>query len=102
MQNSKALRFPDFLCIGAQKAGTTWLHKMLGQHPGAWLPPIKEIHYFDRLYRKKSQLDAIPSRLDIGRMEAVLRAIQWNLNSQLPMKEKIEQISCLSKIGQSQ
>jgi hypothetical protein len=35
-------------------------------------------------------------------MEAVLRAIQWSLNSQLPMREKIEQISCLSKIGQAQ
>ena len=38
---------PDFLCIGAQKAGTTWLHTNLDAHPGVWMPPIKEIHYFD-------------------------------------------------------
>lgn len=39
--------YPDFLCIGAQKAGTSWLYQNLGQHPGIWLPPVKEIHYFD-------------------------------------------------------
>ena len=39
--------FPNFLCIGAQRAGTTWLHKNLAKHPEVWMPPIKEIHYFD-------------------------------------------------------
>lgn len=38
--------YPSFLCIGAQKAGTTWLHANLETHPGVWLPPVKEIHYF--------------------------------------------------------
>ncbi len=39
--------FPDFLCIGAQKAGTTWLHHNLAQQPEIWLPPIKEVHFLD-------------------------------------------------------
>jgi hypothetical protein len=39
---------PNFLCIGAQKSGTTWLHDNLSRHPNVWLPPVKEIHYFDR------------------------------------------------------
>lgn len=39
--------FPDFLCIGAQKAGTTWLHHNLSQQSGIWLPPVKEIHFLD-------------------------------------------------------
>lgn len=38
---------PDFLCIGAQKAGTTWLFKNMNRHPQTWKPFIKEIHYFD-------------------------------------------------------
>jgi len=38
----------DFLGIGAQKAGTTWLWAMLRRHPGIWMPPRKELHYFDR------------------------------------------------------
>lgn len=40
---------PDFVCIGAQKAGTTWLYENLAVQPGIWLPPIKEIHFFDRV-----------------------------------------------------
>ena len=39
--------FPDFLIIGAQKAGTTWLDRNLRRHPQIWLPPEKEIHFFD-------------------------------------------------------
>ncbi len=39
--------FPNFLVIGAQKAGTTWLDRNLRRHPQIWLPPEKEIHFFD-------------------------------------------------------
>jgi hypothetical protein len=38
---------PHFLCIGAMKAGTTWLQANLGGHPGAWLSPLKELRYFN-------------------------------------------------------
>ncbi|RUR42392.1 sulfotransferase family protein [Vreelandella populi] len=41
---------PNFLCIGSQKAGTSWLYQMLKQHPDIWLPPIKEVHYYDYHY----------------------------------------------------
>ncbi len=37
---------PDFLIIGGQKCGTTWLWDMLKQHPGTDLPIKKEIHFF--------------------------------------------------------
>ena len=40
--------FPDFLIIGAQKAGTSWLAANLSLHPDVWTPPLKEIHYFDQ------------------------------------------------------
>jgi hypothetical protein len=43
-------RWPDFLVIGAQKAGTTWLYRNLGYHPECWLPPIKELNYFNEVY----------------------------------------------------
>ena len=42
--------FPQFLGIGAQKAGTTWLHAMLSMHEEIWLPHLKELHYFDRKF----------------------------------------------------
>jgi len=40
-------RSPDFIGIGAQKAGTTWLHSQLKQHPEIWLPATKELHFFN-------------------------------------------------------
>lgn len=36
-----------FVCVGAQKAGTTWLARMLARHPDIFVTPVKEIHYFD-------------------------------------------------------
>ena len=42
--------FPDFLGIGAQKAGTTWLHANLSACDEIWLPHLKELHYFDRKF----------------------------------------------------
>lgn len=43
----------DFLCIGAQKAGTTWLHEMLRKIPGLGLPQnTKEVHFWDWHRRK--------------------------------------------------
>lgn len=41
------------LCIGAQKAGTTWLADYLRSHPFVHAPPIKEIHYFDARFLPK-------------------------------------------------
>lgn len=42
---------PNFICIGAQKGGTGWLYEQLRAHPDFWMPPIKELHYFDRNMR---------------------------------------------------
>lgn len=38
---------PNFLCIGGQKCGTTWLHYMLAQHPQICMPRKKELFFFD-------------------------------------------------------
>lgn len=38
----------DFLGIGAQRTASSWLWHNLRQHPEIWLPPCKELHYFDR------------------------------------------------------
>ena len=38
---------PDILiCVGATKAGTTWLHHQLSAHPDCYFRSIKEYHYF--------------------------------------------------------
>lgn len=37
---------PNFLVIGAAKAGTTALHDVLAQHPKVYMSPIKEPNFF--------------------------------------------------------
>jgi Sulfotransferase domain len=43
---------PDFLIVGAQKAGTTALYAYLRWHPGITGPSWKEVSFFDRHYRR--------------------------------------------------
>ena len=43
---------PDFLIIGAQKAGTTALYAYLRRHPGISGPSWKEVSFFDRHYAR--------------------------------------------------
>lgn len=44
-------KLPNFICVGAQKAGTTTLHDILKQHPDIYLPELKEAHFFDQKKR---------------------------------------------------
>lgn len=37
------------LCVGAHKAGTTWLHRYLEQHSNVYMGFMKEYHVFDAL-----------------------------------------------------
>ena len=37
---------PDFLVIGAPKAGTTALHVALARHPGLFMSAVKEPKFF--------------------------------------------------------
>ena len=83
MRKNKCL--PNFLGIGAQKSGTTWLYQNLRRHPDLWLPPIKELHYFDRapIYPSSSRLasERLSSRL-FGKKSQDLEARKY-LKSQL-------------------
>ncbi len=72
-------------CLGANKAGTSWLYRFLAGHPQCRMPVVKELHYFDaRAFGRKGTerlriarlLDR--SRADLGaatgRQALVLRA----------------------------
>ncbi|GAB4354931.1 MAG: hypothetical protein Fur0042_24070 [Cyanophyceae cyanobacterium] len=48
--DDRAPRSPQFVILGAQKAGTSSLHKYLHQHPQVLPTPIKEIQYFFPLF----------------------------------------------------
>ena len=78
-------KFPDFLIIGPQRTGTTWLHENLCHHPQVFIPWDKELHYFNNLeypeYHPKSlppvdqdlawylEKFEVPPHIQSGRME---------------------------------
>jgi hypothetical protein len=70
------MAMPDFIGIGAQKAGTTWLYDMLAQNPSIWLPPLKEVHYFDylgapeaRKAKRSAHIEKVAGMLERGRTD---------------------------------
>lgn len=54
-------RAPDFIGVGPEKTGTTWVYEQLGPHPQLWLPPQKELSYFwqDIDYANDTLLDRL-------------------------------------------
>src|SRR5215216_4250827 len=63
---------PDFMCVGAHKSGTTWLYQQLDSHPDFWMPPLKELHYFDQLSRvQRSSSSRRRDERDIRFLESI-------------------------------
>ncbi|MEL6518411.1 MAG: sulfotransferase [Pseudomonadota bacterium] len=65
------------LCVGATKAGTSWLHRALSGHSEVHFRAIKELHYFDSLEngaveRRMAEVSAQRDRLVARRAEASL------------------------------
>src|SRR5207249_6582162 len=59
------------MCVGAHKSGTSWLYQQLESHPDFWMPPIKELHYFDKLSRTKAAPPHPRDELDLCFMEGI-------------------------------
>lgn len=56
---------PDFIGVGAQKAGTSWIHACLYEHPHIYMPASKELHFFSNFYAQgvawyEAQFQACP------------------------------------------
>lgn len=43
---------PNFLYIGAEKAGSSWIYEILREHPQVFVPAAKDIQFFDKNYHK--------------------------------------------------
>lgn len=48
-------RLPNFLYVGPDKAGSSWLHETLMKHPEVYLTPAKDLYYFDRYYDRGTE-----------------------------------------------
>ena len=51
------MRLPDFLIVGAMRCGTSSLSRYLSEHPGVYIAPGKELHFFDLNERFELGLD---------------------------------------------
>lgn len=47
---------PHFIGMGAQKAATTWLFKMLSMHPEVYFPKGKEVAYWNAPFDKREHI----------------------------------------------
>jgi len=76
---------PDFLIIGAQKAGTTSLYRYLTRHPDVRTPPRRlcsEVHYFDRNYSRGTPWYRSHFPFE------VLRRLRWPIRGSFKVGEK--------------
>nr|WP_249139059.1 sulfotransferase [Actibacterium sp. MT2.3-13A] len=60
-----------FFVIGAQKAGTTWLHRYLAQHPEVSSGPLKKYHYFNKFHGEFAVGGARPHFQGLRRLSAL-------------------------------
>ena len=61
-------RLPNFLYVGPDKAGSSWLHETLIKHPDVYLTPAKDLYFFDRYYDRGLDVvrRAVPRRAGRG------------------------------------
>jgi hypothetical protein len=43
---------PNFIYIGPDKAGSSWLFQVLKWHPDTYVTPAKDIYFFDRFFQR--------------------------------------------------
>lgn len=63
-------RLPNFIYIGPDKAGSSWIHETLVTHPEVYLTPAKDLYYFDRYYSRGSEWYA--AQFQQAREEAIV------------------------------
>ncbi len=77
-------RFPDFLILGPQRTGTSWLNRHLKAHPEIFLPKGKETYFFSTLLEPEQQKFEYPRLEDYTGMAMVdsrRRTLRKNLES---------------------
>jgi hypothetical protein len=49
-QGEAVPQLPNFIYIGPDKAGSSWLHEVLIRHEQVFMPDAKDLYFFDRYY----------------------------------------------------
>lgn len=60
-------------CVGATKAGTSWLYRYLHDHPDCAMPAVKEAHYWDTFAPERLEKQLTVFRVRLREMRAQKR-----------------------------
>ncbi|MEI4470545.1 sulfotransferase [Frigidibacter sp. MR17.24] len=95
-------------CVGATKAGTSWLYRYLHDHPDCRLRSIKELHYFDTVdtadFDTQFETWARLRRDLDGRLAGLGEGQHWrraNLRRQLDDLDELEGVLRLAQSGEA-
>lgn len=82
--------------LGATKAGTSWLHRYLCDHPQCALPNIKELHYFDRAVPKHREKEII--RLETVRADLLAKTLLADKAKAARLDRRIDEVEAWIKV----
>ncbi|MEM8777528.1 MAG: sulfotransferase [Cyanobacteria bacterium P01_G01_bin.49] len=77
------MKLPNFLIIGAPKAGTSSLYAYLNQHPEIYMSPIKEPHFFmlnDEKANFQGPGDQVRFKLSVHQLEEYKKLFEGSKN----------------------
>lgn len=74
-------------CVGATKAGTSWFHQYLENHPDCHMRGIKELHYFDALDLGSGAWNA--KRIETNRRALIERLKAGQTERPMALKHRI-------------
>ena len=86
MMDNKTLMFG----VGATKAGTSWLHRYLYDHPECALPNIKELHYFNRANEKHREKEIV--RLETVRANLLAKSLISGNTNPAMLNKRIDEV----------
>jgi hypothetical protein len=84
----ETFKLPNFICVGAQKAGTTSLYNILKNHSQIFLPDKKEVHFFDSDQNYNRGLEWYSGFFENAKEDQVIGEItpDYMVHSNVPLK----------------
>lgn len=91
---------PNFMLIGAQKSGTSWLAKMVRQHPDVYTPEKKELHFFNLEENYSKGLDWYREQFADHNGEKAIGEFTPNYLWMCPNQDEIKNLGVIPNIAE--
>ncbi|WP_431988194.1 sulfotransferase domain-containing protein [Salinibacter sp.] len=97
----KSRLLTDFLIIGAQKCGTTWLYHIAKQHPKIFMTNCKKVHFFNKVKKYKKGIEYYESYFEKRSCEKIAGEATpkyfWTSSKQKAYYERTKEVPKLVK-----